>query len=139
VVEVLLPEPITFLVHRAGDDGAMSDAEPGESPGAYLDDNPWSTIAAHTPTPLGHKVALRDLAAEKSATEYGETIGLARVVTMSEHIDLDGSGLRRLEYNLPGAGDRLGALIKRTVNGRVTCAEALGHREFALITLHPSA
>ena len=59
--------------------------------------------------------------------------------TMSEHIDLDVSGLLQLEYGLSEAGDRLEAIIDRTVNGRLTCAEALGHREFALTRLHPSA
>ena len=61
------------------------------------------------------------------------------VSTMSEHIDLDVSGLLQLEYSLAEAGDRLEAIIDRTVNGRLTCAEALGHREFALTRLHPSA
>jgi len=31
------------------------------------------------PIPLGHKVALRDIAASEPVTEYGEPIGLARV------------------------------------------------------------
>ena len=61
------------------------------------------------------------------------------VSTMSEHIDLDVSGLLNLEYSLTEAGDRLENLIDRTVNGRLTCAEALGHREFALTRLYPSA
>jgi (2R)-sulfolactate sulfo-lyase subunit beta len=61
------------------------------------------------------------------------------VATMSEHMDLDVSGLLQLEYGLAEAGDRLEAVIDRTVNGRLTCAEALGHREFALTRLHPSA
>jgi (2R)-sulfolactate sulfo-lyase subunit beta len=61
------------------------------------------------------------------------------VATMGEHMDLDVSGLLQLEYSLAEAGDRLGAVIDRTVNGRLTCAEALGHREFALTRLHPSA
>jgi (2R)-sulfolactate sulfo-lyase subunit beta len=59
--------------------------------------------------------------------------------TMSEHIDLDVSGLLQLEYSPAEAGDRLEAIIDRTVNGRLTCAESLGHREFALTRLHPSA
>jgi (2R)-sulfolactate sulfo-lyase subunit beta len=59
--------------------------------------------------------------------------------TMSEHIDLDVSGLLTLEYSLTQAGDRLEDVIDRTVNGRLTCAEALGHREFALTRLFPSA
>ena len=61
------------------------------------------------------------------------------VATMSEHIDLDVSGLLNLEYSLTEAGDRLENVIDRTVNGRLTCAEALGHREFALTRLYPSA
>ncbi len=61
------------------------------------------------------------------------------VATMSEHIDVDVSGLLQLEYSLAEAGDRLDSVIDRTVNGRLTCAEALGHREFALTRLHPSA
>ncbi len=61
------------------------------------------------------------------------------VATMSEHIDVDVSGLLQLEYSLTQAGDRLENVIDRTVNGRLTCAEALGHREFALTRLFPSA
>jgi (2R)-sulfolactate sulfo-lyase subunit beta len=59
--------------------------------------------------------------------------------TMSEHIDVDVSGLLQLDYDLAAAGDRLEDVIDRTVNGRLTCAEALGHREFALTRLHLSA
>jgi (2R)-sulfolactate sulfo-lyase subunit beta len=59
--------------------------------------------------------------------------------TMSEHIDLDVSGLLRLEYGLPEAGDRLMALVDRTVNGRLTAAEVTGHREFVLTKLYRSA
>ena len=61
------------------------------------------------------------------------------VATMSEHIDVDVSGLLQLEYSLAEAGDRLADVIDRTVNGRLTCAEVLGHREFALTRLYPSA
>jgi (2R)-sulfolactate sulfo-lyase subunit beta len=59
--------------------------------------------------------------------------------TMSEHIDLDVSGLLRREYTLSEAGDHLMALIDRTINGRLTCAEALGHREFVMTKLYRSA
>jgi (2R)-sulfolactate sulfo-lyase subunit beta len=61
------------------------------------------------------------------------------VSTMSEHIDVDVSGLLQLEYSLTEAGGRLENVIDRTVNGRLTCAEALGHREFVLTRLYPSA
>jgi (2R)-sulfolactate sulfo-lyase subunit beta len=59
--------------------------------------------------------------------------------TMSEHIDLDVSGLLWRQYNLKEAGDRLMAIIDRTIKGRLTCAEALGHREFVLTKLYRSA
>jgi (2R)-sulfolactate sulfo-lyase subunit beta len=59
--------------------------------------------------------------------------------TMSEHIDVDVSGLLWREYNLRQAGDRLMETIARTVNGRLTCAEALGHREFVFTKLYRSA
>jgi len=61
------------------------------------------------------------------------------VDTMSEHIDVDVRGLLQLEYSLKEAGDRLENVIDRTVNGRLTCAEALGHREFAPTRLFQSA
>ncbi len=59
--------------------------------------------------------------------------------TMSEHIDLDCSGLLRREYPLRESGDKLYDVLARTVNGRLTCAEALGHREFVITKLYPSA
>jgi (2R)-sulfolactate sulfo-lyase subunit beta len=59
--------------------------------------------------------------------------------TMAEHVDLDVSGLLRREYGLTEAGDRLMAIVDRTASGRLTCAEALGHREFVLTKLYRSA
>lgn len=59
--------------------------------------------------------------------------------TMTEHIDLDVSGILRGELTLDQAGDQLLEVIRRTSNGRSTCAEALGHREFVLTKLYRSA
>jgi len=59
--------------------------------------------------------------------------------TMSEHIDLDVSGLLRREMTMDEAGDRLIDITLRTCNGRLTCAEALGHREFVMTKLYQSA
>jgi (2R)-sulfolactate sulfo-lyase subunit beta len=58
---------------------------------------------------------------------------------MSEHIDVDVSGLLQREMNLDQAGDRLLGCMLRTANGRLTAAEALGHREFVLTRLYESA
>ncbi len=59
--------------------------------------------------------------------------------TMSEHIDLDISGIIRRDITIPQAGDMLIDMIVRTANGRLTAAEALGHREFVLTKLYRSA
>ncbi|KRT74523.1 MAG: D-galactarate dehydratase/altronate hydratase family protein [Candidatus Rokubacteria bacterium CSP1-6] len=58
---------------------------------------------------------------------------------MVEHIDLDVSGILRREMTLDEAGDRLIEITLRTCNGRLTAAEALGHREFVLTRLYRSA
>lgn len=61
------------------------------------------------------------------------------VRTMSEHIDLDVSGILRRELTLNQSGDALIDMVLRTANGRVTAAEALGHREFVMTKLYRSA
>src|SRR5882672_4636795 len=48
--------------------------------------------------------------------------------TMTEHIDLDVSGLLQRQKNMDQCGDELIEVMLRTCNGRLTCAEALGHR-----------
>ena len=59
--------------------------------------------------------------------------------SMSEHVDLDVSGILRREMNLENAGDTLINMTLRTANGRMTAAEVLGHREFVLTKLYRSA
>jgi (2R)-sulfolactate sulfo-lyase subunit beta len=59
--------------------------------------------------------------------------------TMGEHIDVDVSGILRRDMTIPQAGDALIDMIVRTANGRLTAAEALGHREYSLTKLYRSA
>jgi (2R)-sulfolactate sulfo-lyase subunit beta len=59
--------------------------------------------------------------------------------TMSEHIDLDVSRILTGEMTLDQAGEDLLNLMVRTCNGRLTAAEALGHREFVMTKLYRSA
>ncbi len=59
--------------------------------------------------------------------------------TMPEHMDVDVSGILRRDLTIPEAGDALIASIIRTANGRLTAAEALGHREFVMTKLYRSA
>jgi (2R)-sulfolactate sulfo-lyase subunit beta len=61
------------------------------------------------------------------------------VETMPEHIDVDISGMLRLEMTLDEAADKVMDMMVRTVIGRLTAAEALGHNEFVLTKLHRSA
>lgn len=59
--------------------------------------------------------------------------------TMSEHIDVDVTGVLTREMTISEAGDTLIDMIIRTANGRATAAEALGHVEFSMTKLYRSA
>jgi (2R)-sulfolactate sulfo-lyase subunit beta len=61
------------------------------------------------------------------------------VRTMGEHVDVDVSGVVRREMTIDQAGDALIECIAQTANGRLTAAEALGHREFVMTKLYRSA
>src|SRR5213075_899712 len=61
------------------------------------------------------------------------------VRTMSEHVDVDVTGLLQRAITMSEAGDKLLECLFRTANGRLTAAEALGHREFVLTRLYESA
>jgi (2R)-sulfolactate sulfo-lyase subunit beta len=61
------------------------------------------------------------------------------VRTMSEHIDVDTSALLQRGITMDQAGDKLLEVMFRTANGRLTAAEALGHREFVMTRLYESA
>jgi hypothetical protein len=59
--------------------------------------------------------------------------------TMSEHIDVDVTGLLQRQMNMDEAGEALLDCIIRTADGELTAAELLGHREFSLTRLYESA
>jgi len=59
--------------------------------------------------------------------------------TMSEHIDVDVTGILRMEMTLDQAADHALEVLQRTINGRLTAAEALRHDEFVLTKLYRSA
>ena len=58
---------------------------------------------------------------------------------MSEHVDCDVSKILSREMNLDQAGDKLIEIMLKVANGRLTCAEALGHKEFVMTKLYRSA
>jgi len=59
--------------------------------------------------------------------------------TMSEHIDFDCSAILKGEMSINEAGKQLLAITLRTASGRLTAAEAMGHREFIMTKLYRSA
>jgi (2R)-sulfolactate sulfo-lyase subunit beta len=58
---------------------------------------------------------------------------------MGEHVDVDVSGILRRDMTIDEAGDALIDMTIRTASGRLTAAEALGHREFVMTKLYRSA
>jgi (2R)-sulfolactate sulfo-lyase subunit beta len=126
-------------------DGVLDKAEAPTSPGLWFMDS--SSAAAEMCT----LAAAAGYVVHFFPTGQGNIIGNPimpiikicanprTVRTMSEHVDVDVSGLLRKEMTPGEAGDKLLDSMFRTVNGRLTSAEALGHREFVLTRLYESA
>ena len=126
-------------------DGVLDKAEVPTGPGLWFMDS--SSAAAEMIT----LVAAAGFVVHLFPTGQGNIIGnpIVPVIklsanprtvrTMSEHIDVDVSGILRRAMTLDQAGDALLEYMLRTVNGRLTAAEALGHREFVLTRLYESA
>ncbi len=126
-------------------DGVLDKAEAPTAPGLWFMDS--SSAAAEMVT----LVAAAGYTVHFFPTGQGNVIGNPilpviklcanprTVRTMSEHIDVDVSGLLRKELTPDQAGDKLLDCMLRTANGRLTAAEALGHREFVLTRLYESA
>ena len=126
-------------------DGVLDKAEAPTGPGLWFMDS--SSAAAEMVT----LVAAAGFVVHFFPTGQGNVIGNPilpviklcanprTVRTMSEHIDLDVSGLLRRDMNLDQAGDLLLDMMLKTANGRLTSAEVLGHREFVLTRLYESA
>ena len=59
--------------------------------------------------------------------------------SMADHIDVDCSSVLSRAATVEEAGEHLIEVVERTINGRLTCAEALGHRELTITKLYRSA
>ena len=126
-------------------DGVLDKAETPDGPGLWFMDS--SSAAAEMVT----LCAAAGFVVHFFPTGQGNIIGNPilpnikicanprTVRTMSEHVDVDVSGLLRKEMTPDDAGDALLEMMLRTANGRLTAAEALGHREFVLTRLYESA
>ena len=126
--------------------GVLEPAErPENGPGLYFMDS--SSAAAEHVTLMGAGGAVVHMFPTGQGNVVGNPIvpvikvsgNPNTVSTMAEHIDVDVSGLLSREITLPEAGEMMMGYLGRTVNGRLTAAEALGHREFTMTKLYPSA
>ena len=79
-----------ILLHEASDDVgvAVMDLKTGEEIGVVtLEGKDVKQIKLISDVPLGHKVAMTDLAPNKHIIEYGSEIGYAAVrITAGEHV-----------------------------------------------------
>jgi (2R)-sulfolactate sulfo-lyase subunit beta len=119
--------------------------EPTDGPGLYFMDS--SSAAAECVTLMAAGGAVLHLFPTGQGNVVGNPIEPVvkisgnpdTVRTMSEHVDLDVTGLLSRELTLADAGEEMLSMITRTANGRLTAAEALGHEEFSMTKLYRSA
>ncbi len=74
-----MSEQLSFLAHHQGDMVAVAvrDVAPGAAAYAFLDSEEWSQIHVLEAIPLGHKVALVDIAEGAEVIEYGQRVGVS--------------------------------------------------------------
>lgn len=78
-----------FLAHMDGDAVAVAvrDVEPGPARVNYLDDRSPDELEVSAPIPLGHKVALQDVASGADLIEYGLRVGIATAdITRGDYV-----------------------------------------------------
>jgi (2R)-sulfolactate sulfo-lyase subunit beta len=126
-------------------DGVLDKAEAPAHPGLWFMDS--SSAAAEMVT----LCAASGFAVHFFPTGQGNVIGnpILPVIkltanprtqrTMSEHIDVDVTGLLQRRMTMHDAGEALLDCMLRTADGELTAAELLGHREFSLTRLYESA
>ena len=126
-------------------DGVLDKAEDPTHPGLWFMDS--SSAAAEMVT----LCAASGYAVHFFPTGQGNVIGnpILPVIkltanprtqrTMSEHMDVDVTGLLQKTMNMDDAGEALLDCMLRTADGELTAAELLGHREFSLTRLYESA
>lgn len=125
--------------------GALAPAEAPERPGLHFMDT--SSAAAECVTLMAAGGGVLNLFPTGQGNVIGNPVQPVIKITanpktaasMSDHIDVDCSAMLTRGESVEEAGDRLIDLVERTINGRVTASEALGHREFTLTKLYRSA
>jgi (2R)-sulfolactate sulfo-lyase subunit alpha len=88
-----------FLAHRAGDlvGVAVRDLDQGPVRGGYLTGPESISVRLNEPVPLGHKLALADIAAGQEIIEYGQRVGIASSdIRQGDHVHVHNMRSARL-------------------------------------------
>jgi (2R)-sulfolactate sulfo-lyase subunit beta len=125
--------------------GALEAAEAPERPGLHFMDT--SSAAAECVTLMAAGGGVLNMFPTGQGNVIGNPVQPVVKITanpktaasMADHIDVDCSGVLRRATTVEDAGEHLIKVVERTINGRLSCAEALGHREFTLTKLYRSA
>jgi (2R)-sulfolactate sulfo-lyase subunit beta len=132
-------------IGKAMVDGVLSPAEPPDGKGLHFMDT--SSAAAECVTLFAAAGSVAHLFTTGQGNIIGNPIvpvvkisaNPVTVSTMSEHIDVDITKILTLEETLDQAADDVWDMLIRTLSGRLTSAEVLGHKEFVLTKLFRSA
>jgi (2R)-sulfolactate sulfo-lyase subunit alpha len=84
-----VPNAPGFLAHRDGDSVAVAtrDLSPGTVEGGYLAGPTSTTVQLTDAVPLGHKFAMRDIAAGEEVIEYGVCVAVAsKDIATGQHV-----------------------------------------------------
>jgi (2R)-sulfolactate sulfo-lyase subunit beta len=125
--------------------GALASAEAPVRPGLHFMDT--SSAAAECVTLMAAGGGVLNMFPTGQGNVIGNPVQPVVKITanpktatsMADHMDVDCSGILSRQTSVEQAGEHLIEVVERTINGRLTCAESLGHREFTLTKLYRSA
>ena len=132
-------------IGQAQIDGVLEMAEAPSGPGLHFMDT--SSAAAESVTLFAAGGAALHLFTTGQGNIIGNpiipvlklTANSHTAATMSEHIDLDVTGVIAGDMTLDQAADATTELVTETASGKWASSETLGHREFVLTRLHRTA
>lgn len=95
-----ITNPPDFLVHDQRDDVGVvvvEEVETGQSlSGWCMETDKTFTVTATQPIPLGHKIALKNIAEGDDVIKYGEVIGRASAsITLGAHLHVHNTKTRK--------------------------------------------
>jgi (2R)-sulfolactate sulfo-lyase subunit beta len=125
--------------------GALAAAEAPTTPGLHFMDT--SSAAAECVTLMTAAGGVLNLFPTGQGNPIGNPVqpvlkisaNPKTTASMADHIDVDCSAMLTEGQSVEEHGELLIDIVERSINGRLTAAELLGHREFTLTKLYRSA